>query len=114
MNWQVARYKKITVAKQYSWDFLEDSIYNVEPPFEGTGCVDCGVHTMPEDDEEDEIWHQLFIVICWIMEMINAMNKLIKFFIICYAIKVIKIIVLFFGGSFCKDTDCKENTDCKK
>lgn len=33
----------------------EKGIYKGEPDFEGPGCQDCGVHTMPEDDEEDEL-----------------------------------------------------------
>lgn len=30
-----------------------NGIYQSEPDFEGAGCVDCGVLTMPEDDEDE-------------------------------------------------------------
>ncbi len=30
-----------------------NGIYKTEPSFEGQGCVDCGVLTMPDDDEEE-------------------------------------------------------------
>jgi hypothetical protein len=33
----------------------ENGIYTGEPNFGGAGCHDCGIHTMPDDDEEDEL-----------------------------------------------------------